>query len=114
MRSFFVEPKVETVVTDSITIIEETKVATKVATKVVTKEMHLSKEEENKILSTAMIYLNQLNKFKRDAQLIANTNPLIEDDNMSTAFSMLFSSITQLEQAIESKDTYRLHKLLQT
>lgn len=110
MRSFFVEPKVETVVTDSITIIEETKVATKVATK----EMHLSKEEENKILSTAMIYLNQLNKFKRDAQLISNTNPLIEDDNMSTAFSMLFSSITQLEKAIESKDTYRLHKLLQT
>ena len=110
MRSFFVEPKVETVVTDSITIIEETKVATKVATK----KMNLSKEEENKILSTAMIYLNQLNKFKRDAQLIANTNPLIEDDNMSTSFSMLFSSITQLEEAIESRDTYRLHKLLQT
>lgn len=110
MRSFFVEPKIETVVTDSITIIEEKKVVTKVATK----EMNLSKEEENKILSTAMIYLNQLNKFKRDAQLISNTNPLIEDDNMSTAFSMLFSSITQLEEAIESKDTYRLHKLLQT
>lgn len=106
MRSFFVEPKIETVVDNSITIIEETKVSTK--------QINLSKEEENKVLSTSMIYLNQLNKFKRDAQLIANTNPLIEDDNVSTAFSMLFLSISQLEEAIESKDTYRLHKLLQT
>lgn len=106
MRNLFVEPNITTIVNNSINVINETKV--------LTKEMHLSKEEENKILSTSMIYLNQLNKFKRDAQLIANTNPLIEDDNISTAFSMLFSSITQLEEAIESKDTYRLHKLLQT